>query len=116
MTAQVPVLEVRDQAQVDALFARVEATHGATQILVNNAGMSQRATIYELEMEEVRKLFEINWFGLFRCTKAVIGIMRKQQYGRIINMASAAGKQGGGFFGAAGGADQRPVGVRARGG
>ena len=92
-------LDVTSQESVDALIKRAMDESGRIDILVNNAGMSQRATIYELEMEEVRKLFEINWFGLFRCTKAAIDIMRKQQYGRIINMASAAGKQGGGFFG-----------------
>ncbi|SBW03441.1 3-oxoacyl-(acyl-carrier-protein) reductase 1 [uncultured delta proteobacterium] len=92
-------LDVTSQESVDAMIKRAMDEFGRIDILVNNAGMSQRATIYELEMEDVRKLFEINWFGLFRCTKAAIDIMRKQQYGRIINMASAAGKQGGGFFG-----------------
>ena len=92
-------LDVTSQESVDAMIKRVMDEFGRIDILVNNAGMSQRVTIYELEMEDVRRLFEINWFGLFRCTKAVIDIMRKQKYGRIINMASAAGKQGGGFFG-----------------
>ena len=92
-------LDVTSQESVDSMVKRVMDEFGRIDILVNNAGVSQRVTIYELEMEDVRRLFEINWFGLFRCTKAVIDIMRKQQYGRIINMASAAGKQGGGFFG-----------------
>lgn len=92
-------LDVTSQDSVDNLIKKTMAEFGRIDILVNNAGISQRVNIYDLEMEDVRRVFEINWFGLFRCTKAVIGIMRRQKYGRIINMASAAGKQGGGFFG-----------------
>ncbi len=92
-------LDVTNQNSVDSLVKQTMGEFGRIDILVNNAGISQRVNIYDLEMEDVRRVFEINWFGLFRCTKAIIDIMRRQKRGRIINIASAAGKQGGGFFG-----------------
>jgi NAD(P)-dependent dehydrogenase (short-subunit alcohol dehydrogenase family) len=92
-------LDVTSQESVDAVVRQVMDQSGRVDILVNNAGISMRATIYDMTIEDMRRIFEVNIFGLFRCTKAVIEIMRKQKYGRIVNLASAAGKQGGGFFG-----------------
>jgi len=74
---------------------------GKIDILVNNAGISQRVTVAEMTMDDVRKIFEVNLFGLIRCTKAVLPTMIEHHYGRIVSLSSAAGKRGGGFFGGA---------------
>ena len=74
---------------------------GRIDVLVNNAGISQKKTVADMTVEEMKRIFEINMFGLFRCSKAVMGIMQQQKYGRIVNLSSAAGKRGGGFLGGA---------------
>ena len=94
-------LDVTDQASVDSMIETVLKAYTKIDILVNNAGISQRVTVEEMTIEDMRRVFEINMFGLFRCSKAVLAPMKAQKYGRIINMSSAAGKRGGGFFGGA---------------
>ena len=72
------------QAAVD----RVEADHGAVGVLVNNAGYSQSGTIEEVPMEDVRRQFETNVFGLVRMTQMVLPKMREQRWGKIVNISS----------------------------
>ncbi len=52
-------------------------------------------------MEDMTRVFNVNMFGLFLCTQAVLETMKKQQYGRIINLSSVSAKRGGGVFGGA---------------
>ncbi len=94
-------LDVTDQASVDSMVKEVMDTYGHIDILVNNAGISQRLSVADMKVEDMKRLFEINVFGLFRCTKAVLDIMKAQKKGRIINLSSVAGKRGGGVFGGA---------------
>ena len=83
-------------------FAAVEATRDATlkvfgkiDILVNNAGIAGvNKAVWETDLAEWHKVLAINLDGPFICCKAIVPAMRKQNYGRIINIASIAGKEG----------------------
>ena len=87
-----------DVTQADDWRAAVDflvATHGRLDILVNNAGIYQRKPIDDTSEEEWDEMIDINMRGVFLCSQAVMSIMKRQQQGRILNMASLAGKVGG---------------------
>ena len=75
--------------------------HGAVGALVNNAGYSQSGAVENVPMDEVRRQFETNVFGLVRMCQLVLPAMREQRWGRIVNVSSMGGKltfPGGGFY------------------
>lgn len=92
-------LDVTAQASVDNMVDAVMQKFGRIDVLVNNAGISQHIRFEEMTIEDARRIMEVNFFGTFRCSKAVLGPMKKQRYGRIVNLSSVAGKRGGGYFG-----------------
>lgn len=94
-------LNVTDKASVDAMVNKVLEAYGRIDILVNNAGISQKVTVQEMTLEDMTKIFTVNMFGLFLCTQAVLETMKKQKYGRIVNLSSVSAKRGGGVFGGA---------------
>jgi len=63
-------------------------------ILVNNAGILPFGQIEEISDEYLEKVFQINFFGAFYCCREVTPIMKKQKYGKIVNISSIAGQQG----------------------
>ena len=87
-------LDVTQQGQVDAAVKAAEARFGRIDVLVNNAGIGYFAAIEEGEEAEVRKMFEVNVFGLTRMTQAVLPGMRKRRSGCICNVASLGGLRG----------------------
>jgi NAD(P)-dependent dehydrogenase (short-subunit alcohol dehydrogenase family) len=87
-------LDVTDAIQVAAAVATAADAYGGIDVLVNNAGISYFAGVEESDENDVRRLFEINFFGLMRVTKAVLPLMRRQRAGTIVNMASIAGLNG----------------------
>lgn len=93
----VTALEV-DVTSVDAVEAATAATlkaFGRIDILVNNAGIAGvNKTVADLSYDEWRQVMKINLDGPFICCKAVVPTMTKQNYGRIVNIASIAGKEG----------------------
>ena len=94
-------LDVTDEASMRAGVERVEADHGAVGVLVNNAGYSQSGTIEEVPMEDVRRQFETNVFGLVRMTQLVLPKMRAQGWGKVVNISSMGANftfPGGGFY------------------
>lgn len=94
-------LDVCNEASIRAAVDQVEAAEGAVGALVNNAGYGQDGAIEEVPMDAVRKQFETNVFGLVRLTQMVMPGMRRQGYGRIVNVSSMGGKlvfPGGGFY------------------
>lgn len=84
-------LDTTDEASMLAAVRSIEAKHGAISVLVNNAGYNQIGPLEELTMEEIRRQFETNVFGLLRMCQLVLPGMRSQGYGRIINVGSIGG-------------------------
>jgi NAD(P)-dependent dehydrogenase (short-subunit alcohol dehydrogenase family) len=80
---------------VDRAFTEAESKLGPVSILVNNAAITGRAEIsWRLEADEVRRVFEVNVIGPFLCCKRVVPGMIERKYGRIVSIASIAGKEG----------------------
>lgn len=94
-------VNVTDKASVDAMVAKTLEAFGRIDILVNNAGISQKVTVEEMTLTDITKVFNVNMFGLFLCTQAVLEPMRKQKFGRIVSLSSVSAKRGGGVFGGA---------------
>jgi NAD(P)-dependent dehydrogenase (short-subunit alcohol dehydrogenase family) len=84
-------LDVTDPAQVTAAVAAAEARFGHIDVLVNNAGIGYFAAVEEGEDAEIRRMFEINLFGLAATTRAVLPGMRKRRQGFIVNISSVGG-------------------------
>jgi short-subunit dehydrogenase len=70
----------------------INENHGGVDILVNNAGYALYGAIEDVTIDEARRQFEVNIFGLARLTQLVIPHMRKQRSGKIINVSSVGGK------------------------
>ncbi len=88
-------LEVRDQAQVDALIAEIEKEFGvAVTILVNNAGITRDNLAMRMKDEEWDAVIDTNLKAVFRLSKAVMRGMMKARNGRIINVTSVVGHAG----------------------
>ena len=81
-------LDVTDEASMKAAVDTVVAEEGAVGALVNNAGYSQSGAIETVAMEDVRRQFETNVFGLIRMCQLVLPGMREQGAGRIVNISS----------------------------
>lgn len=87
-------LDVTDEAEIKSATEKMIANFGTIDVLVNNAGIGYFGAVEESENAEVRRMFEINVFGLANMTKAVLPIMRKQKSGHIVNIASIGGLVG----------------------
>lgn len=88
-------VDVADLAAVEQARDATLAAFGKIDILVNNAGIAGiNKTVWETDLDEWRKVLRINLDGPFICCKAVVPTMLKQKYGRIVNIASIAGKEG----------------------
>ena len=84
-------LDVTDQSQIDAAIKAAEKQFGGIDVLVNNAGIGYFAAVEESEDQEVRRMFEINVFGMSRMIKAVLPGMRQRRKGFIVNISSVGG-------------------------
>jgi NAD(P)-dependent dehydrogenase (short-subunit alcohol dehydrogenase family) len=82
------VLDVADEDSRAAAVEAVVAEHGAVGALVNNAGYSMSGALESLPLDEVRRQFETNVFGLLRMCQLVLPGMRRQRAGRIVNISS----------------------------
>ena len=94
-------LDVTDESSMHEAVAAVEAESGAVGALVNNAGYSLSGAVETLSMDEVRREFETNVFGLVRMCQLVLPAMRAAGRGRIVNLSSMGGKltfPGGGAY------------------
>lgn len=85
-------MDVTDDASMVSGVERVVAEHGRIDVLVNNAGYGSYGAVEDVPIEEARRQFEVNVFGLARLTQLVTPHMRQQGSGRIINISSIGGK------------------------
>lgn len=84
-------LDVTEPGQIELAVVEAEKRFGRIDVLVNNAGIGYFAGVEESEDAEVRRMFEINVFGLAHMTQAVLPGMRKRRSGHIVNIASIGG-------------------------
>lgn len=86
--AHVVALDVTDDASMEACVRQVVDETGRIDALVNNAGYGSYGALEEVPIDEARRQFEVNVFGLARLTQLVTPIMRGQRSGRIVNISS----------------------------
>jgi 2-dehydro-3-deoxy-L-rhamnonate dehydrogenase (NAD+) len=88
-------VDVTDEPSITAGLAAAVAAIGAIDILVNNAGITgPNRTSWDYDPDDWRRVIEVDLTGAFLCARAVIPAMIARRYGRIVNMASVAGKEG----------------------
>jgi len=88
-------IDIAKPDSVRNAVAEVLARTGRIDILVNNAGIAGRAApLWEQTDEDWQQILSVNLTGVFNCCRAVIGHMRARKYGRIVSIASIAGKEG----------------------
>jgi NAD(P)-dependent dehydrogenase (short-subunit alcohol dehydrogenase family) len=90
--AHVSAMDVTDDDSMAAGVARIVEAHGRLDVLVNNAGYGSYGSVEEVPMEEARRQFEVNLFGLARLTQLALPHMRAHRSGRVINISSIGGK------------------------
>ncbi|HEV8256889.1 MAG TPA: SDR family NAD(P)-dependent oxidoreductase, partial [Casimicrobiaceae bacterium] len=89
------VVDVADAASVDAATQAAASALGRIDALVCSAGITgPNITTWEYPVDAWRQVMEVNVNGVFLCNRAVVPAMLKQDYGRIVNIASVAGKEG----------------------
>jgi 3-oxoacyl-[acyl-carrier protein] reductase len=94
-TVHSALVDVTDEAAVAAATRRTEELAGRIDILVNNAGISGPNKLsWDYQPAEWRNVLEVDLTSAYLCCRAVVPAMRQRQYGRIVNMASIAGKEG----------------------
>ena len=87
--------DVSSRSEVRDLFNKTIERFGRIDILVNNAGIFSRTPILEISEDQWDRVIDVNLKGTFLCCQEAVPVMLKQRYGRIVNMASLAGKRGG---------------------
>ena len=84
-------MDVCDDDSVERAVAVVHQKGGKIDVLINNAGLAYVATVEDMTMEDWRRQFETNFFGVVRVTQAVLPKMRERRSGRIIMISSVSG-------------------------
>ena len=88
-------LDVADAGAVDRAAREAAAALGAIDVLVCSAGITgPNTTVWDYPVDEWKRVFDVNVHGLFYCNRAIVPHMRAKNYGRIVNIASVAGKEG----------------------
>jgi len=81
-------LDVTDESSVSKVVNDIVGREGRIDVLVNNAGVGSAGAVEKTPIEDIRKSFEVNFFGVVRMTQAVLPHMRQQHFGRIINLST----------------------------
>ena len=92
-------VDVADEGQVQVMVETIERALGGIDILVNNAGIVSTGPLLDVSAAEWNRVLAIDLTSVFFCAKAVLPGMMARRAGRIINIASVAGKRGGGLLG-----------------
>lgn len=87
-------LDVTDEESISEAINKIIREKNQIDILVNNAGYSLLGPLEQLQINEIKEEFETNFFGIIKLIQSVLPTMRKQSYGRIINISSLAGRIG----------------------
>ena len=85
------LLDITNEKRIDDLIPAIFLEYGRIDVLVNNAGMGFVGAVEETSMQEVRSVFEPNFFGTLKLTQSVLPFMRKKKQGRIIQISSHGG-------------------------
>ena len=94
-------LDVTDEESMSTAVAAIEAESGPIAVLINNAGYGLYGAVEQVPMDDIRRQFETNFFGLVRLTQLVLPGMRQARQGRILNVSSMGGRvtlPGGAFY------------------
>lgn len=93
--AHMETVDIADYRSVEAALAGTLSALGRVDILINNAAIvGPNATLAEYPLDDWRRVIDVDVNGTFHCCRAVIPLMTAQKYGRIVNVASIAGKEG----------------------
>ncbi len=84
-------MDVNDDASVIDCLNQIQDDCGALDVIINNAGIEKHGAIEEMDLSVFKEVMETNYFGVIRCVKAVLPLMRENEKGCIINVASVAG-------------------------
>ena len=88
-------VDVNNFNDIEKTLKQIESSHGKIDIFINNAGITgMNAEIADYPIDEWKKVINLNLNAVFYCCKAVVPYMIKQNYGRIVNISSIAGKEG----------------------
>ncbi|MCC7548529.1 MAG: SDR family oxidoreductase [Burkholderiales bacterium] len=106
------VVDVTDESSVKEASADAVARFGFVDLLANNAGIGGPiCQTWEYDAAIVRRVFEVNYMGTFLCCKHLVPVMKQRNYGRIVNIASIAGKNGSPNFSAYGASKAAVIGL-----
>ncbi len=90
--AKIVKMDVTDEASLVSGVNSILEKEGSIDILINNAGYGSYGAIEDVPIDEARRQFEVNIFGLARLTQLVLPKMRQNRYGKIVNISSMGGK------------------------
>lgn len=96
--AQAVACDVADEESVAHLVESARARFGSIELLVNNAGIGRSAPLHRITLADWNEMLAVNATGAFLCTRAFLPSMIERRFGRVINVASIAGLEGGKYI------------------